>query len=112
MSHAALHSLMQALMWKAAPIIILCGIVVLLVREALQWFERSTTRGLHTHRSGGKAEWTHHIQSGKTEASEAPLCPSCNVAMVKREMRENGNPGPEFWGCPNYPECQKTRALG
>jgi restriction system protein len=111
MSHAALHSVMDALMWKAVPIIILCGAVGLLVREALLRFERSINHRLESHRSGGKTEWTQHIGSNHIDESDAPLCPSCHIAMVKRKGPRGANAGSGFWGCSNYPECRETRAL-
>lgn len=34
---------------------------------------------------------------------ESPLCPNCNVKMIRRNSRFGF-----FWGCPNYPQCRCT----
>ena len=44
MPNPQLDQFMHALMWKAAPTIVLAGIAGLLLREALQWLERKATR--------------------------------------------------------------------
>ena len=41
---------------------------------------------------------------GKAQA-DAPSCPACGGAMVKRHDRH----GRAFWGCSNYPRCQGSR---
>ena len=40
----------------------------------------------------------------------APLCPKCGSKMVLRTARKGSNPGAEFWGCGNYPECKYTKS--
>ena len=37
-----------------------------------------------------------------------PTCVNCNVKMVKRVVKKGANAGNEFWGCINYPKCNKT----
>ena len=37
-----------------------------------------------------------------------PTCVNCNVKMVKRVVKKGTNAGNEFWGCINYPKCNKT----
>lgn len=41
-----------------------------------------------------------------------PSCPVCARAMVKRTARRGAHAGSEFWGCPGYPDCKGTRAIG
>ena len=41
-------------------------------------------------------------------ATAAPTCPSCGVAMVKREAKRGANAGSFFWGCANFPKCKGT----
>ena len=38
----------------------------------------------------------------------APLCPKCNVPMVKRTSKRGDKKGEIFWGCPNFPRCWNT----
>jgi restriction system protein len=44
--------------------------------------------------------------------SEAPTCPACAKAMVRRTAKRCANAGGEFWGCAGYPACKGTRAIG
>lgn len=37
---------------------------------------------------------------------DAPECPQCGVAMVKRIVKKGSNIGKEFWGCSTYPKCK------
>lgn len=37
--------------------------------------------------------------------SHAPICPQCNVQMVTRTRRSDGE---KFYGCPNFPRCDET----
>lgn len=34
-----------------------------------------------------------------------PTCPSCEIKMVVRTARRDGE---QFWGCANYPRCRQT----
>jgi hypothetical protein len=36
-----------------------------------------------------------------------PICPSCNVAMVRRVASQGKHKGEPFYGCPNYPKCKQ-----
>ena len=38
---------------------------------------------------------------------KVPVCPKCDVPMVKRVAKRGTNQGKEFWGCPNYPRCKQ-----
>lgn len=38
--------------------------------------------------------------------NEAPMCPTCGLAMVHRSNRRDGN---RFWGCKQFPACRGTR---
>ncbi len=37
-----------------------------------------------------------------------PTCPSCAMKMTRRVTMSAGRPGVYFWGCRNYPRCQRT----
>lgn len=38
-----------------------------------------------------------------------PSCPACSSPMVMRTAKRGPNPGSQFWGCSQYPECRETR---
>lgn len=38
---------------------------------------------------------------------EPPFCPNCGTRMVLRTAARGSNAGQQFYGCPNYPKCQK-----
>lgn len=40
------------------------------------------------------------------QKTDAPACPQCGVAMVKRSVKSGKNIGKEFWGCSTYPKCK------
>ena len=40
---------------------------------------------------------------------EAPLCPDCGVPMVLRTATRGPHQGEQFYGCPNFPRCRRTR---
>jgi len=42
----------------------------------------------------------------KFSEEKIPNCPKCGSIMVKRINFSNYN---NFWGCPNYPDCNGTR---
>ena len=49
------------------------------------------------------------INSLATEGDyTSPTCVNCIVKMVKRVVKKGTNAGNEFWGCINYPKCNKT----
>jgi len=111
MPNAAMDPFMNMLVWKLVPVAILCGAAWLVLHEALLWFERRITRELQSHREGRKMEWAQFIPSNGADRGEAPLCPSCNALMIKRDGPRGANAGSGFWGCSNYPECRGTRTL-
>ena len=39
---------------------------------------------------------------------QAPNCPACASAMVRRTARRGGLTGRDFWGCSRYPACRGT----
>lgn len=41
------------------------------------------------------------------KVEEAPLCPNCNVPMVRKIARQGEHKGKDFWACPNYPMCKE-----
>lgn len=47
--------------------------------------------------------------SSAAVTANAPVCPVCQSAMVRKTARKGSNAGNEFWGCPQYPACKGTR---
>lgn len=45
------------------------------------------------------------------EEDQAPLCPDCGVPMVVRTVSQGPRKGQQFYGCPNFPRCRRTRPL-
>ena len=43
--------------------------------------------------------------------AQAPTCPTCSKAMVRRTAKRGANAGSEFWGCADYPACRGTRPI-
>lgn len=43
--------------------------------------------------------------------AQAPSCPACSKAMVRRTAKRGANAGSEFWGCTGYPVCRGTRPI-
>lgn len=39
-------------------------------------------------------------------SDQAPTCPKCGGAMVKRTARQGSMAGQEFWGCTGFPNCR------
>ena len=99
---------MHTLTTKIIVTILLAGVGSLLLRELLQWFERSLTRWVRARRDAQQAESTKHSPLG-FDLTDVPHCPSCNRKMVKRKAGRGERVGEEFWGCSNYPECRRTR---
>jgi hypothetical protein len=98
MAHAQLDQFMHALMWKAGPLVILCGFGGIVLRELLRRIGRRATRDIH----GSPTD---------QRTLKTPRCPSCKRPMVKRTTRRGSRAGSEFWGCSNYPVCSDTRGL-
>jgi hypothetical protein len=107
-----LTPLIHALMWKAGPIIILCGIGALFLRESLGWLERRLTRAVRDRRARAATAKGVTTQTSSQGSVDPPSCPTCNSAMVIRTARRGANQGSKFWGCPRYPDCRGTRACG
>jgi restriction system protein len=40
---------------------------------------------------------------------DAPVCPKCGSAMVRRTAKQGANAGKQFWGCSTYPACKGIR---
>lgn len=49
------------------------------------------------------------VREPSQSAGQAPLCPKCNSAMVRRTAQKGSNAGSQFWGCSRYPGCRGTR---
>jgi hypothetical protein len=108
MFNPQLDQFMQALIWKAAPPIILAGIAGLLLRESLQYLERKATRIGRSRRTQRDAKASAKSQKVSVSTA-APHCPVDNALMVKRTAKRGPRAGAPFWGCPNYPRCRGTR---
>jgi len=111
MPNAQLDQFMHALMWKAMPVIIVCGIAGILLRECLQWLERRAVRFGRDRRCAKVTKKVSDATSNMKAASEAPHCPACNSTMMVRTARRGPNAGNDFWGCPGYPTCRGTRDI-
>ncbi len=98
MANAQMGQFISALVWKAGPLLILCGVGALVLRELLRRIGRRARRAIHE---------THPDLA----TLKAPHCPSCSRPMVKRTVRRGSRAGSEFWGCSNYPACTDTRGV-
>ena len=98
METAQMDQLIYALVWKVGPVLILCGIAWLVLREMLR-------------RIGWRAARRVHEPRTNPRTLNAPHCPSCMRPMVKRTVRRGPRSGSEFWGCSNFPTCTDTRAF-
>src|SRR5450432_2466206 len=110
MPNAALDPFIHALFSQVAPVLIIAGIAGLLLRELLQWLERSATRAFRSPRSA-RGQSAENSSSLNRQTENAPDCPACDVPMVERKVRRGPRAGKQFWGCPNYPMCRTTRPL-
>ncbi len=111
MPNPALDQFSNALFWQVVPVIILCGIGGIILRELLQWLERRTTK---FGRDAGQRRPLRPATpnyNAPPNVVDSPHCPECNAAMVKRKARRGTNAGTEFWGCPSYPSCRGTREV-
>lgn len=45
------------------------------------------------------------IKTPIDDEKNAPICPNCGVKLEKRYSKKNEQ---YFWGCPNWPKCNKT----
>lgn len=98
MANAQMGHFMHALVWKAGPVAILCGVGAVVLRELLRRIGRRAMRGIHETRPD-------------QETLKAPHCPSCSRPMARRTVRRGPRAGSEYWGCTNYPACTDTRGV-
>lgn len=111
MPNAQLDQFMHAMFWKGVPAIILAGIAVLVLRELLQWIDRRSIRAVRFPRNPKRNDRDQKQATMNLMGDTAPLCPSCNGAMIRRRARRGSQIGKEFWGCFGYPRCRGTRAI-
>lgn len=53
------------------------------------------------------------IEAAKAERDKThPLCPKCQIHMVRRRAKRGAHKGQWFWGCTNYPRCKALVQLG
>src|SRR5439155_10212917 len=98
MPNAPLDQFIHALMWKAVPVIILCGGGAILLSELLQWLERASVRAGRSRRESRKSS-VSPVYHDPIDLEEAPHCPACNSLMVEQTAKRGANAGSEFWGC-------------
>jgi hypothetical protein len=98
MAATQLDQFIHALIWKAGPLVTLCSLGAIVLRQLLRRLGRRAMRAIHAARTGRKPIVT-------------PPCPSCDRPMVKRTVRRGSRAGAEFWGCSNYPMCTDTRSV-
>jgi hypothetical protein len=97
MAHPQLEHFFYVLIWKAGPIVILCGLGAILLPQVVRRIARRVTRSVHAR--------------ANRRTLNTPHCPSCDRPMVKRIVRRGFRAGSEFWGCSNYPACSDTRSV-
>ena len=73
------------------------------LEKIMQAIDNMVTRGF-------KPSWIEETNNKHTSITQspvlpAPLCPNCQIPMVRRTVKKTGHP---FWGCPNFPNCQET----
>ena len=53
------------------------------------------------------------IEAAKAERDKThPLCPKCQIHMIRRRAKRGAHKGQGFWGCTNYPRCKALVQLG
>lgn len=50
-----------------------------------------------------------HGNAATSQGEDAPVCPKCGSAMVRRTAKQGSNAGHSFWGCSQYPACRGIR---
>ena len=110
MPNVVLDPLIHALFSQVVPVLIIAGIAGLLLRELLQWLERSATRAFQSRRSALRQS-TGNLSSINRQTENIPDCFACDAPMVKRSVRRGPRAGKQFWGCSNYPMCRITRPV-
>jgi hypothetical protein len=43
--------------------------------------------------------------------ASSPVCPTCDIPMIRRTSSRGQNQGKQFWGCQNYPKCRSMVAI-
>lgn len=57
-------------------------------------------------RTKGDAKPTVISTPATNDNEQAPACPKCGGAMVKRTAKQGSMAGQEFWGCTGFPNCR------
>jgi four helix bundle suffix protein len=63
------------------------------------------------HRQSSKERARQITAAPKHTQDPIPKCPQCGAQMALRTAKAGTNPGQQFWGCANYPECRGTEQL-
>ncbi len=104
MPNAALDQLVHALIWKAVPVIVVCGVSGILLRELLEWFGSKAGQAIQGSRASKNAGTRAEVR-----ARASPHCPSCNGTMVKRNARRGANAGRlGVLGLLSFPEVSRN----
>jgi four helix bundle suffix protein len=83
----------------ANALIRLCDRADFLVRKQLE------AQGERFLDEGGFRERLTRVRAAARVEPGAPACPKCGEPMRLRHARKGPRAGGQFWGCPNYPEC-------
>jgi hypothetical protein len=54
-----------------------------------------------------------HVEPAmSTQETAAPVCPKCEVVMVKRQASKGPHAGKFFWACSAFPKCRQVMEIG
>jgi hypothetical protein len=60
-----------------------------------------------------KLERERAIEAARAERDRThPLCPNCQIHMIRRRAKRGAHKGQGFWGCNNYPRCKALVQIG
>jgi len=58
-----------------------------------------------------RSEHVASLQDRHRIEEDAPVCPRCQSALVRRERQKGNNSGTYFWGCSTFPGCRFTNDI-
>ncbi|MGJ7546712.1 restriction endonuclease [Variovorax sp. LT1R16] len=68
-------------------------------------------QGRAARRPAGETRRSETAAPVSASGSDAPACPACAQAMVRRVAKRGASSGHAFWGCSAYPVCKGTRTM-
>src|SRR5690349_8306567 len=101
-----LSKLTQIAYTYLVPAVIVGALLGLVVRKSRNWIAAKLHESLNPKIKPSRAE------QNDMPRDSSPCCPDCRRPMVKRTVRRGENRGAHFWGCPTFPTCRGTRAMG